>query len=60
MFPDGTQFRVTYKGRTYTAEIKDGVWVGADGDCPYQTEQPNRLAVAWDLLRPFKCSLHCT
>jgi hypothetical protein len=32
MFPDGTQFRVTYKGRTYTAEIKNGVWVGADGE----------------------------
>ena len=31
LFPDGTLFRVTYKGRTYTAEIKDGVWVGADG-----------------------------
>lgn len=30
-FPDGTQFRVTYKGRTYTAQIKDGMWVGADG-----------------------------
>ena len=30
-FPDGTQFRVTYKGRTYTAQIQDGVWVGADG-----------------------------
>ena len=24
-------FGVTYKGRTYTAEVKDGVWVGADG-----------------------------
>jgi hypothetical protein len=32
VFPDGTQFRVTYKGRTYTAEIRDGVWVGADGE----------------------------
>jgi hypothetical protein len=31
MFPDGTQFRVTYKGRTYTAEIKNGEWIGADG-----------------------------
>jgi len=30
-FPDGTQFRVTYKGRTYTAEIKDGEWIGVDG-----------------------------
>jgi hypothetical protein len=31
-FPNGTQFRVTYKGRTYTAEIKDGEWIGADGE----------------------------
>jgi hypothetical protein len=31
-FPNGTQFRVTYKGRTYTAEIRDGVWVDADGE----------------------------
>jgi hypothetical protein len=31
LFPDGTQLRATYKGRTYTAQIKDGVWVGEDG-----------------------------
>jgi hypothetical protein len=31
-FPNCTQFRVTYKGRTHTAEIKDGEWVGADGE----------------------------
>ena len=30
-FPEGSQFAVTYKGRTYTAEIKGGVWVGQDG-----------------------------
>jgi hypothetical protein len=30
-FPDGTQFRGTYKGRTYTAEIKGGAWIGNDG-----------------------------
>lgn len=30
-FEDGTQFRANYKGRTFTAEIKDGVWVDADG-----------------------------
>jgi len=30
-FPDGTQFRATYKGRTYTAEIKNGAWVDSDG-----------------------------
>lgn len=31
LFPDGTLFRVTYKGRTYNAEIKDGSWIGEDG-----------------------------
>jgi putative antitoxin of VapBC-like toxin-antitoxin system len=31
MFPDGTQFRVNYKGQTHTAEIKKGVWVDAKG-----------------------------
>jgi hypothetical protein len=31
-FPDGTQFRVTYKGKTYTAEIRDGKWIGSDGE----------------------------
>jgi hypothetical protein len=30
-FPEGTQFRAGYKGRTYTAEIKDGVWKDTDG-----------------------------
>lgn len=30
-FPEGTQFRATYKGRTYTAEIRDGRWVSSDG-----------------------------
>jgi hypothetical protein len=30
-FPDGTQFRATHKGRTYTAEIKDGVWKDENG-----------------------------
>lgn len=29
--PNGTQLRVTYKGQTYTAEIKDGAWIGSDG-----------------------------
>jgi hypothetical protein len=31
MFPDGTQFRVNYKGQTHTAEIKKGIWVDAKG-----------------------------
>jgi hypothetical protein len=30
-FPEGTQFRATYKGRTYIAEIKDGIWKDSDG-----------------------------
>lgn len=30
-FPEGTQFRATYKGQTFFAEIKDGCWVGSDG-----------------------------
>jgi hypothetical protein len=30
-FPEGTQFRATYKGRTHVAEIKGGAWVGSDG-----------------------------
>jgi hypothetical protein len=30
-FPEGTEFRATYKGRTYLASIKDCVWVGEDG-----------------------------
>jgi hypothetical protein len=31
VFPEGTQFRASYKGRTYTAEIRNGVWVDSDG-----------------------------
>lgn len=30
-FPEGTCFRGNYKGRTFTAAIKDGHWVGEDG-----------------------------
>ncbi|MGC6328921.1 hypothetical protein [Rhizorhabdus sp. FW153] len=30
--PNGAQLRVTYKGQTYTAEIKDGAWIGGDGE----------------------------
>lgn len=29
--PNGTLLRATYKGQTYTAEIKDGAWIGCDG-----------------------------
>lgn len=30
-FPEGTQFRATYKGRSYTGEIKNGQWVDGEG-----------------------------
>jgi hypothetical protein len=30
-FPDGTQFRASYKGRTYTAAIRNGLWTDSDG-----------------------------
>jgi hypothetical protein len=30
-FPEGTKFRATYKGQTYTAEIKNDKWVDQDG-----------------------------
>lgn len=30
-FPEGTQFKVSYKGRTYTAEIRGGRWVDQEG-----------------------------
>jgi hypothetical protein len=30
-FPEGTQFRTTYKGKTYTGEIKGGVWTDERG-----------------------------
>jgi hypothetical protein len=41
-FPDGTQFRATYKGRTYTAEIKGGSWVASDGTA---RKSPSEAAV---------------
>jgi predicted CopG family antitoxin len=30
-FPEGTQFRVTYKGRTYNAQIRGARWVDQEG-----------------------------
>ena len=30
-FPNDTRFRATYKGKTFTAEIREGCWVGNDG-----------------------------
>ena len=30
-FPNGTLFRATYKGKTFTAEIRNGCWVDRDG-----------------------------
>ena len=32
LLPDGTLLRVTYKGRMYTAEIKNGRWVDHEGN----------------------------
>jgi len=31
LFPEGTQFQAPYKGRTYSAQIKGGVWIDSDG-----------------------------
>jgi hypothetical protein len=31
LFPEGTEFRVNYKGRMYTAKIAGGRWIGEDG-----------------------------
>lgn len=42
LFPEGTLFRATYKGRTYTAEIKDGNWVGEDNE---RRASPSEAAV---------------
>jgi hypothetical protein len=30
-FPEGTLFRATYKGQTFSAEVKNGLWIGQDG-----------------------------
>lgn len=30
-FPEGTKFRATYKGKTFTAEIRDERWIDGDG-----------------------------
>jgi len=59
-FPNGTQFRKTYKGRLYRAEIKDGVWVDEKGR---RFATPSAAAVAithnnvngwrfWEFKRP--------
>jgi hypothetical protein len=31
LLPNGTELRVTYKGRTYHAHIRDDSWIGEDG-----------------------------
>lgn len=31
-FPEGTEFRATYKGQTYTASISNGRWTDASGN----------------------------
>ena len=30
-FPEGTQFRATYKGKTHTGQIKGGRWIDSKG-----------------------------
>jgi hypothetical protein len=30
-FPKGTRFKAIYKGQSYSAEVRDGKWVGEDG-----------------------------
>lgn len=63
-FPEGTKFRVTYKGRTFRAEIKNGQWVGEDG---IVRKSPSDAASAitknnvngwrfWDFQRPGETS----
>ncbi len=60
-FPDGTLFRATYKGQTYYAQIKDGVWIDGFG---FQRTSPSDAAAAisntnvngwrfWFAKRPF-------
>ena len=41
-FPEGTQFRATYKGKTYTAEIRNGLWTDSDGSA---RNSPSEAAV---------------
>ncbi|MGY4617255.1 hypothetical protein ACVWZ4_002482 [Bradyrhizobium sp. USDA 4472] len=59
-FPEGTKFRATYKGRTYDAEIRSGVWRSSDGGT---RNSPSEAAVKitgkhwngwrfWHCLRP--------
>lgn len=42
-FPDGSRFRVTYKGQTYQAEIVNGHWVDENGQ---QRRSPSDAASA--------------
>jgi hypothetical protein len=43
LFPDGTQFRATYKGKTYTAQVKGGAWIDSEG---VQRNSPSEAASA--------------
>jgi hypothetical protein len=56
-FPEGTQFRATYKGRTYTATIKNGLWTDSDGSV---RNSPSEAAVKitnkpWNGWRFWQC-----
>jgi hypothetical protein len=64
LFPEGTQFRATYKGRTYTAEIRGGVWRDSDGSAQNSpsaaavriTEKPWNGWRFWHCKRPGETS----
>lgn len=42
-FPNGTQFRATYKGRTFRAHIRNERWLGDDGQ---ERHSPSEAASA--------------
>ena len=42
-FPEGTLFRVTYKGRTFEASIRNGIWTDSGG---IQYSSPSKAAFA--------------
>ena len=56
-FPEGTQFRASYKGRTYTAEIRNGLWTDSEGSV---RNSPSEAAVKitgkpWNGWRFWQC-----
>lgn len=65
-FPEGTQFRATYKSKTYTAKIKGGAWINSDGTpCTSPSEAAVRITkknwngwIFWHCQRPGDVSWH--